>query len=69
MHPWHKAWLVCLYFMKHDNSTEETEQYFCNTVNVIEKADLVFQILIEEREILPASELPCANLLRKGSME
>lgn len=69
MHPWHKAWLVCLYSMKHDNSTEEMEQYFCNIVNVIEKANLVFQILIAESEILPVSELPCANFLCKGSAE
>jgi len=55
--------------MKHDNSTEEVEQYFCNIVNVIEKVNLVFQILIEESEILPVSELPFATLLCKGSME
>lgn len=69
MHSWHKAWLVCLYFMKHDNSAGEMEQYFCNVVSVIEKANLVFQILVAESEILPFSELLCANLLCKGRMD
>lgn len=67
MLPWHKAWLVCLYFMKHGNSIEEMEQYFWNTVSVTEKASLVFQVFIVESQILAVSEFPCANLLSKGS--
>lgn len=55
--------------MEHDNSIEEMEQYFYTRVNVIEKVNLVFQILIAESEILPVPELPCANLFCKGRME
>lgn len=43
------------------------EQYFCSIVNVI--VNLVFQILIEESEILRFSKLPCANFLWKGNTE
>lgn len=43
------------------------EPYFCNIVNVI--VNLLFQILIEESEILRFSELSSANFLRKGNTE
>lgn len=69
MHPWQKAWLVCLYFMKHGNSIEEVEQYIWNTVSVTEKVNLVFQILVMESKILAVSEFPYANFLSKGSVE
>lgn len=69
MHPWHKAWLVCLYFKEHSNSIEEMEQYFWNTVSVTEKANLVFQVLIVESQMLAVSGFPYRNLLSKGSEE
>lgn len=69
MQPWHKAWLLCLYFMKHDNSTEEMEQYFCNMVHVIEKANFVFQILFAGRKIIPFFLIALPNLLCRCSME
>lgn len=45
------------------------EQYFWNTVSVTEKANLVFQVLIVESQMLAVSGFPYTNLLSKGSEE
>lgn len=53
--------------MKHGNSIEEMKQNYWNTDSVTENANLLFQVLNVESQILAVSEFSYANLLSKGS--